>query len=196
MTDCGPITDPSNPFATEGISNEDRNLLQYLLDAKAATGIDVVATSTTDHPPGATRHLQAGTNGTGLAIDCRLRQRGLNTHRSVFDLWRPVESALYELIYADPPSAVRSDGTFGPYNIKAGKRVRPYASADHHDHVHIAVNRGIFPRYPLPPPEDDVLTDDQSKDLKTLKNYLAFVSDQQNPRIIALLEEIAAKLGS
>src|SRR5262245_17063689 len=99
MPDFAAITDPSNPFATAEISDEDRALLTYLIDAKQATGIDVVATATTDHPAGVTRHLQAGTNGTGLAIDCRNRQRGIDTHQAVFGVWVPIERQLYELIY-------------------------------------------------------------------------------------------------
>ena len=184
------LTDPSNPFNLAGISDEDRALMQYLRDAKAATRVDVVVTCTTDHPAGATRHLQRGTNGLGLAIDCRKRTRGLDIHRAVFDLFVPIETQLYELIYAS-----------ASYNIKAGRRVPPYATAGHHDHVHVAVNRGVFVRWPRPVPsppplptlpEDDVLTPDQSNDLKAVKNYLVLVAEQQNPRIIALLEQIAA----
>jgi hypothetical protein len=145
------ITDPTNRFDVSGISDEDRALLSYLVAAKAATGIDVVVTCTTDHPAGATRHLQDGTAGRGLAVDCRLRQRGNDIHRSVFELFVPIQRQLYELIYADPPSDGRTDGRFGPYNIKAGKRVAPYAVASHHDHVHVAVNRGTFVRFPISP---------------------------------------------
>ncbi len=141
----GPITDPSNPFDIEGISDEDRALLGYLLDAKQA-GHDVVATCTTDHPTGATRHLQQGTNGTGLAIDCRISTRGNDIHRSVFNLFVPVEAQLYELIYAA-----------APYNIKAGKRVTPYATKGHHDHVHVAVNKGTFLKW-VPMDGDDDMT--------------------------------------
>lgn len=137
----GDLTDPSNPFNLAGISDEDRALLQYLRDAKAATRVDVVITCTTDHPAGTTRHLQRGTTGLGLAIDCRKRTRGLNIHKAVFDLFLPVETQLYELIYAE-----------ASYNIKAGRRVAPYNVAEHHDHVHAAVDRGVFLRWPRPAP--------------------------------------------
>jgi hypothetical protein len=141
------LRDDSNPFNVAGISDEDRALMQYLREAKAATRVDVVVTCTTDHPAGATRHLQRGTNGTGLAIDCRNRTRGDRSglHLSVFALFRPVEHLLYELIYSG-----------APYSIKRGKRVSPYAVADHWDHVHAALDRGVFLRYPTTPPEDDM----------------------------------------
>lgn len=182
------ITDPTNRFDVSGISDEDRALLSYLVAAKAATGIDVVATCTTDHPAGATRHLQPGTNGRGLAIDCRLRRRGNDIHRAVFELFVPIQRQLYELIYADPPSDGRTDGRFGPYNIKAGKRVAPYAVSEHRDHVHVAVNRGTFVRFPIspappvpPPPlpqEDDVAV------IVTKTNNQSFVTDYVTKRPI------------
>lgn len=134
------LRDPSNPFNLAGISDEDRALMQYLRDAKAATRVDVVVTCTTDHPAGTTRHLQRGTNGLGLAIDCRKRTRGLDIHKAVFDLFVPVETQLFELIYAG-----------ASYSIKAGRRVAPYAVAGHHDHVHVAVDRGVFVRWPTAP---------------------------------------------
>lgn len=135
------VRDASNPFNTSGISDEDRALINYLIDAKKATGIDVVVTCTTDHPSGPTRHLQNGTNGLGLAIDCRLRTRGNNIHKAVFDLFVPIEKTLYELIYSG-----------AAYSIKAGKRVSRYAIASHWDHVHVAVNKGVFVRWPNSPP--------------------------------------------
>lgn len=141
MTDYAGITDPTNPFNTAGLSDEVEAMLDYLLAAKAA-GMDVVATSTTDHPiktasGNTSRHRMAGTNGDGLAIDCRMRTRGLNRHRKVFDLFVPVERQCQELIYAD-----------APYNIKAGQRVAPYAVSSHHDHVHVAVTKGTFIAWP------------------------------------------------
>jgi hypothetical protein len=135
------LRDASNPFNVAGISDEDRSLMQYLRDAKAATRVDVVVTCTTDHAAGATRHLQRGTNGLGLAIDCRKRTRGLDIHKAVFDLFVPIETQLYELIYAG-----------ASYNVKSGRRVAPYAVSSHRDHVHVAVNRGVFVRWPQPTP--------------------------------------------
>lgn len=149
------LRDASNPFNVAGISDEDRALMRYLRDAKAATRVDVVVTCTTDHPAGATRHLQRGTNGLGLAIDCRKRTRGLDIHRAVFELFVPVETQLFELIYAG-----------ASYNIKAGRRVAPYAASTHRDHVHAAVDRGVFVSWPVvrptplptPPPQEEDMT--------------------------------------
>lgn len=139
--DYTPITTPDNPFNTDGLSQEVEAILGYLLLAKEA-GLDVVATSTTDHPQfsssgNVSRHVYPGTDGSGLAVDCRLRRRGNDIHRAVFDIFVPIEQSLRELIYAG-----------APYNIRAGKRVKPYAVADHRDHVHLAVGVGTFIRWP------------------------------------------------
>lgn len=141
------ITDSSNPFATSGLSREVRALLEYLRAAGQAAGGDFVATSTTDHPTysnarNLSRHLRPGTDGLGLALDCRLRTRGTgrNHHRAVFDAFTHVETQLHELIYA-----------FAPYNIKAGERVAPYAVSDHKDHIHVSVGKGVFVAYPSTP---------------------------------------------
>lgn len=141
------ITDPSNTFATSGLSREVRAILDYILNGKRA-GLDVVATSTTDHSKYSragylSRHRQQGTDGEGLAVDCRMRQRGNGIHRAVFDMFVPVEELLHELIYAR-----------APYNIKAGKRVAPYAVSTHHDHVHVAVAQGTFLHWPGARPQE------------------------------------------
>lgn len=140
------LFDPSNPFHTQGLSREDRNLLAYLQAARRATGADIVVTSTTDHPPytssgNPSRHVAPGTEGKGLALDARTRTRGTyrDAHRAVFDAFARVEGQLHELIYA-----------YAPYNIKAGRRVPPYAVSDHRDHVHVSVDRGVFVLYPAP----------------------------------------------
>lgn len=149
------ITDRSNPFNTTGLSLEDRALLHYVQAARAFTGADIVCTSTTDHPEfsnsgNRSRHVQLGTDGKGLAVDLRLRTRGTarDHHRPVFDSFVPVERQLHELIYAYPPTGKRADGTTGPYNIRAGRRVAPYAVSDHKDHVHVSVNRGVLVEWP------------------------------------------------
>lgn len=131
------ITDPSNPFATEGLSLEVRSLLAYVEHLRSK-GMDVVVTSTTDHAVRSlsgylSRHRVRGTSGLGLAIDCRLRTRGNDIHREVFDAFVPMERQLYELIYAG-----------APFNIKAGRRVPPYAVSSHRDHVHVSVNTGTM----------------------------------------------------
>lgn len=138
------ISDPTNPFNKTGLSQEVRSMLLYLEEAKVATGVDVVVTSTTDHPVKAasghpSRHRLAGTNGEGLAIDCRLRTRGYDIHRPVFELFRPVALRCHELICANAPRNVRNEAW-----------VEPYAVRDHRDHVHCAVDRGIFLRWSSP----------------------------------------------
>lgn len=146
MSELVDLVDPSNRFEAGGLSLEVRALLEYLLAAREATGADIVCTSTTDHPVLSnsghrSRHLLAGTDGEGLAIDCRLRTRGTSRdhHLAVFEAFTHVEGALHELIYA-----------YAPYNIRGGRRVPPYATADHRDHVHVSVNRGVLVRWPHP----------------------------------------------
>lgn len=139
------LFDPSNPFNRSGLSAEVQAALDYLVEARRRTGVDVVVTSTTDHPiyaaSGArSRHRLPGTWGEGLALDCRLRTRGNLIHRAVFDIWRPAENKLWELIYAD-----------APWNLRGGVRVGPYAVSDHRDHVHVSWLRGTFVQYPAPP---------------------------------------------
>ncbi len=53
----------------------------------------------------------------------------------IFRVFEPVEGKLAELIYAGPQVS---------YNIKNGKRVRKYATEGHHDHVHVAVRKGVL----------------------------------------------------
>lgn len=144
------ISDPTNPFNTSGLSREVRAILDYIMAGKEA-GLDVVATSTTDHSKYSaagyiSRHRQQGTDGEGLAVDCRLRRRGNDIHRAVFDMFVPVEKQLHELIYAG-----------APFNIKAGRRVPPYATSTHHDHVHVSVGVGTFLRWPGTRPPQEVV---------------------------------------
>lgn len=147
MPDYSSITTSANPFKTTGLSDEVHSALSILLWAKS-TGLDVVCTSTTDHPlytssGNLSRHRRPGTNGEGLAYDVRNRKAGTASglHRAVFDLFRPVEHHLHELIYA-----------YAPYNIKNGKRVAPYSVSGHKDHVHASWDKGIYlgVLYPFP----------------------------------------------
>lgn len=189
--DLAPLTDASNPFNLAGVSDEVRAMFAYLLAARTATGVDVVVTCTTDHPRlsasgNVSRHRQAGTAGEGLAIDCRLRTRGLDIHRPVFNLFVPVEAQLHELIYAK-----------APYNIKAGKRVAPYAVASHHDHVHVSVDRGRFLRWPgsvpipapAPPPAPPQQEDDDMAFIAYIENGPAYLIDG-NTKVLIDASEI------
>ena len=81
------------------------------------------------------KHAQKGTNGQGLALDGAGPKPARNTPEmlAIFKAFEPVEHLLYELIYSG-----------APYSIKRGKRVARYAIDDHWDHVHIAVEKGVF----------------------------------------------------
>jgi len=85
------------------------------------------------------RHAQQGTDGQGLAVDFAGPRPSRNSPEllAIFNAFVPVEHQLYELIYSG-----------AGYSIKNGKRVARYAIADHWDHVHVAVNRGVFIQYP------------------------------------------------
>jgi hypothetical protein len=145
------LSDPTNPFTKTGLSREVWAMLDYLEDAKAATGVDVVVTSTTDHPyltssGNVSNHRRPGTGGTGRALDCRVRTRGDNIHAAVAALFEPVHASLHELIYS---------GSDGAVYVKAGKPSEPYAVSAHRNHVHGAVDLGTFLTYPTPTPPED-----------------------------------------
>ena len=53
----------------------------------------------------------------------------------IFHAFLPVEKHLAELIYAGPQVG---------FNIKNGRRVGKYAASIHRNHVHVAVQRGVF----------------------------------------------------
>lgn len=204
MSKYASLIDPSNPCNLAGLSDEVESCLDLLLAAQAR-GIDVVATSTTDHPPktssgNPSRHVAPGTNGKGLGVDARLRTRGNDIHLPVFRIFVPVERHCHELIYAD-----------ANYNIKAGKRTSPYATSGHHDHVHISFNQGVrlFDLHPWSKEEDDVTEQDHQRienkiDSRTgdiynlLKKELEDKIDQRTGDVYNLLkadlDEIKAKL--
>lgn len=203
-----------NPFNKQGLSDEVRAIIAYLIEAEDATGLELAVTSTTDHPSDAasgnpSRHRMRGTNGEGLALDCRLRTPGNDIHQAVFRLFEPVEEQLHELLYADAPSAKRTDGTVGPYNVKAGRRVRPIAAADHHDHVHVSVKKGTFLKFPRdrrddvgrpdvhPEQEDDDMTPAQAEQLTSLVGAVARLEVEirdPNDGISKRLADLTAKV--
>ncbi|HEX2259428.1 MAG TPA: hypothetical protein VHJ40_06775 [Actinomycetota bacterium] len=114
-------------------SSETEAIIAYL----EASGLSCRVTSVVRSVP-PSRHAQPGTRGKGLAIDvAEIGDKGNDNDdlAAIFKAFEPVESQLYELIYAGPQVS---------YNIKRGKRVRKYAVADHHDHVHVAVDVGVF----------------------------------------------------
>src|SRR3954469_9018867 len=72
MNDVPLLYDPTNPYETEGLSDEDHAIIQFLVDS----GVPCVVTATTDHPlmtsaGNVSRHVMWGTNGKGLGVDSR-----------------------------------------------------------------------------------------------------------------------------
>lgn len=66
---------------------------------------------------------------------------------AIFKAFEPVEHLLHELIYSG-----------STYSIKNGMRVPRYAIANHFDHVHVSVDRGVLlpvlePEVTVPEPE-------------------------------------------
>lgn len=141
MNSPPPLYDPTNPYETEGLSDEVHAMIQFLEDS----GIPCVVTSTTDHPVLAksgnvSRHVQWGTNGKGLAIDTRGMRRGdTDALVIIFYALLRVEGQLHELILSHPDI---------PFNVRNGRRVPPYATTTHTDHVHASVDRGTFISFP------------------------------------------------
>lgn len=115
-------------------SQEDEAMMAYLRGSGVPHRITSAVRSTLP-----SRHAQQGTGGPGLAIDAAGTVPGRNTPEllAIFAAFKPVEEQLYELIYSG-----------ASYNIKGGKRVARYALADHWDHVHVSVNKGVFIRWP------------------------------------------------
>lgn len=133
------LWDASNPYETEGLSLEVRHMIDYLDDS----GVPCFVTSTTDHPVLAnsgnvSRHVQFGTDGRGLALDVRGMRGDTEMLKVIFYTLLRVEGQLHELILSHPDV---------PFNIRNGRRVPPYAQADHKDHVHVSVDRGEFIRF-------------------------------------------------
>lgn len=138
-----------NPYNVIGISDEDRAMIQYMKDADFPGH----PTSTTDHAlrtssGNISNHRKPGTNGEGLAIDAVCDARMKNGYpdpdglSALFYLYAQVETELRELICA-----------WAPYNIRYGQRVARYAVDSHRDHIHVAVNKGTFTKYPRPKKE-------------------------------------------
>jgi lysozyme len=138
-----------------GESKEVAHLREYLRDS----GVPHRITSTvrSELP---SRHAQMGTDGEGLAVDAGGPKPGWDTPEmlAIFKVFEPVEHLLYELIYSG-----------APYSIKRGKRVARYAIDKHWNHVHVAVNKGVFIEFPsarpTPTEEED---EDVLRIIKTL----------------------------
>jgi len=118
------------------LSKEVQCLQQYMKDS----GVSHRVTCTVTNNAGS-RHSSQGTNGKGLAIDIAGPKPSWDSNElaDVFFAFYPVERRLHELIYAGPQVV---------YNIKDEHQVPKYAVADHHDHIHVAVDKGVFVVYP------------------------------------------------
>jgi hypothetical protein len=101
-----------------------------------STGVAMKVTSTI-RPGAITISGNRSFHGLGLAVDFAgpAPTRDSSALADIFHAFLPVEKHLAELIYAGPQ--VR-------FNIKNGARVGKYAQSIHHDHVHVAVGRGVL----------------------------------------------------
>lgn len=108
-------------------------------------------------------HYAQGTGAVGLAVDFGLDNPSYDDPRylTIFNVFKPVETRLAELICAVPGVA---------YNIKDGRRVPLYAQAQHHNHVHVAVAKGVFLQ-PVgqPQPEPPVTTRPMGEGMKAIE---------------------------
>lgn len=127
----------SYPLA--GDSKEVLNLISYALQVPGAR-----VTCTTDHKvfTGAgfiSFHRRGGTAGNGLAIDVA----GTDM-KAIFRKFEEQKAKLHELIH-----------TPMGYSYKDGVKTAPIAAADHYNHVHISVKKGVMlplsttPSYPV-----------------------------------------------
>lgn len=131
------------------VSDEVVGLINFL----DGSGVPHRVTSTF-RPGGSSRH------GQRLAVDFAAPRPGRDTEElgAIFHVFSPIASHLYELIYAGPQVQ---------RNVKRGRFVSKYARDDHHDHVHVAVDRGVKLENLVPQPApvtDDVVADREDRE--------------------------------
>ena len=102
----------------------------------ASTGVSMKVTSTL-RPGAVTKTGKASFHALGLAVDFAWHKPQWDSEElaDIFHAFLPVEKHLAELIYAGPQVG---------FNIKDGRRVGKYAPGEHHNHVHVAVRRGVM----------------------------------------------------
>lgn len=102
----------------------------------AASGVPGRVTSTA-RPGAMTRAGRLSRHSRMLAVDFAGPAPGLDTDAmaAIFEVFAPIAGSLNELIYAGP-QATR--------NVNAGRWVRRYAEAHHHNHVHVAVDPDVI----------------------------------------------------
>jgi hypothetical protein len=100
-----------------------------------STGVAMKVTSTL-RPGAVTISGGRSFHGLGLAVDWAAPIPSVDSEvlADVFHAFLPVETHLAELIYAGPQVG---------FNVKNGRRVGKYAQSIHHNHVHVAVQRGV-----------------------------------------------------
>lgn len=129
--------------------------VQAIIDFAEATRLPHRVTSTyRKNPPGRrSYHGATGTGGDGLAVDFAGVTPGITptTAKQMVDLWRrfrDVAPQLAELIHAGPGI---TEGVLGGRLVDGLRVFGRDTWADHRDHIHIAVPRGVFLTPPPPP---------------------------------------------
>lgn len=109
-------------------------------------------------------HYRLGGNGVGLAVDFAgpVPSRDSDALAAVYEALERYGPLCAELIYSGP----------GGGYWKAGQRVPPYAAAQHHDHVHVAVPVGTILHAPIPDREVIIVPDDPN--LPNIEGPLTF----------------------
>lgn len=116
------------------MSVEDSALFKYMRDSGVPHRI------MSAYRPGAiTNAGYPSRHSMGLAVDFAGPQPGHDTPEllAIFKALLRVSDQLHELIYAK-----------AAFNIKNGQMVPPYAVKDHHDHVHVSVDKGVIVKWP------------------------------------------------
>lgn len=110
--------------------------VEAIVACGTSTGVAMKVTSTL-RPGAVTAAGGRSFHGLGLAVDFAGLQPSWDSEAlaDIFHAFLPVEKHLAELIYAGDQVA---------FNIKNGRRVGKYAQSIHHNHVHVAVPKGVL----------------------------------------------------
>src|SRR5262245_21109673 len=134
-----------------------------------STGVAMTVTSTI-RPGAVTIAGNRSFHALGLAVDWAGPTPSIDSDAlaDIFHAFLPVEKHLAELIYAGPQVG---------FNIKNGIRVGKYAQSIHHNHVHVAVQKGVLLDRLVPTFLPDTIIeqapiDDRSEDMADPVNAL------------------------
>lgn len=110
--------------------------IESIIAYGTSTGVPMKVTSTI-RPGAITGAGNLSFHAIGTAVDWGGPQPSVDSQAlaDIFHAFLPVEQHLAELIYAGPQV---------DFNIKNGKRVGKYAQSIHHNHCHVAVQRGVM----------------------------------------------------